>query len=557
MRADPAKRLTIPSDTERLALYGLPDFDEFQRAEHFALDEAELRLVLARRGTLEQVRCLLQLGYFKAKRAFFGFAWAAVPAEGLAFVLSRCFPGVALNPHPLRGHEAYAQRRAIAGHFGFRLWAALDLAGQRLCGKPASPLALHWRTVDGQAGRFKRNLRPLCLALAFASATAESPWRAALAWLGRVFARQQTLAARPPGECPAGAIPKRLRPHLWAFDAAGNATGLLGDRYEFWIYRQVRKRFESGELYLDDSLRHRRLSDELVTPERQREVVEGLGLAWLRDPIDATLDRLLDELRDLWRAFDKELRSGQLKHLDYDPDRKRLAWRRPKADPESTPEAGLLARLPTRSIADIFRFVNGRCQFLAALTPLQPRYAKQVADPDSLMAVILAQAMNHGNPRMAETSDIPYHVLEATHQQYLRLSTLRAANDRISHAIAGLSIFPHYSFDLEVLYGGVDGQKFEAASPTVKARHSRKYFGTGKGVVAYTLLANHVPLHSAVIGAHEHESHYVFDACYHNTSDILPTAITGDMHSLNKATTPNQSGTACNWRPASRTYRPS
>jgi hypothetical protein len=30
--------------------------------------------------------------------------------------------------------------------------------------------------------------------------------------------------------------------------------------------------------------------------------------------------------------------------------------------------------------------------------------------------------------------------------------------------------------------------------PTVKARHSRKYFGRAKGVVAYTLLCNHVPL---------------------------------------------------------------
>ena len=29
------------------------------------------------------------------------------------------------------------------------------------------------------------------------------------------------------------------------------------DRYEFWLYyRQIRKRLESGELYLDDSLQH-------------------------------------------------------------------------------------------------------------------------------------------------------------------------------------------------------------------------------------------------------------------------------------------------------------
>lgn len=148
------------------------------------------------------------------------------------------------------------------------------------------------------------------------------------------------------------------------------------------------------------------------------------------------------------------------------------------------------------------------------------------------MAVIIAQAMNHGNLVMSHTSDIAYHVLEAT---YLRQASLQAANDRISNAIAGLPIFPHYSFELNALYGAIDGQKFGVERPTVKARHSRKYFGRGKGVVAYTLLCNHVPLQGWLIGAHEYEAHHVFDLWYRNTSDIVPTAITGDMHSVNKA----------------------
>jgi TnpA family transposase len=269
--------------------------------------------------------------------------------------------------------------------------------------------------------------------------------------------------------------------------------------------------------------------------DQPRDVIEQLGLSWLREPVDTTLDSLFAKLQCLWQNFDRELRHGKLKHLDYDPVHKTLTWRKPKVDKGVALQVSFYAKLPARGIADIFRFVNERCRFLPALTPLQPRYAKKVADEDSLMAVILAQAMNHGNLSMAETSDIPYHILDATHQQYLRLSTLQAANDRISNTIAELSIFPHYSFDLEALYGSVDGQKFEAADPTLKARHSRKYFGKGKGVVAYTLLVNHVPLQSEMIGANEHESYYVFDIYYHNTSDIFPTAITGDMHSINKA----------------------
>jgi hypothetical protein len=80
--------------------------------------------------------------------------------------------------------------------------------------------------------------------------------------------------------------------------------------------------------------------------------------------------------------------------------------------------------LPFCDVADVFRFVDSQTQFLSALTPLQPRYAKKVADSDSLMAVIIAQAMNHGNKVMARTSDIPYHMLETTYQQYLRQASL-------------------------------------------------------------------------------------------------------------------------------------
>ncbi len=780
-RAKPSKRLIVLLEAEKLALYGLPDFDDFQRAEYFALTDTELALVQQRKGLSEQVYCLLQLGYFKAKQAFFNFAWLAVPPDDITFVLTRYFPGTTLTPRPVRAYEYYAQRQAIVQFFGFQLWSevhrprlvekavqlarrdvtvtfilteliaflntekivrpgyttlqtiigdaltaerrrleqlleetldeaargalsqlivredtlselaaikqdakhfgyrmmvlerhkratleplyrlakallpmlrvsqqnlayyaslahyytiydlrrlkpgqtylyllcyawqryrqlsdnlvdalayhmkrieddtkadsekqlaqaqanpphetprvgrllllyvddnlgdatpfgevrrhafaimpkdALRLTGQRLCEKSVSPIELRWQAVDRHAARFKKNLRPLFLALEFSSTVADSPWLAALTWMKEVFARPPKLAARSIGECPDGTIPNRLRPYLLIFNEKGEATGLRGDRYEFWIYRQIRKRLDAGELYLNDSLRHRCLSDELVPMDQKSKVIERLGLAWLREPIDATLDALFAELECLWRDFDRELRHGKLKHLDYDPADQTLTWRKSKIDKEAGLQTGFYAKLPARGIADIFRFVNAHCRFLSALTPLQPRYAKKVADEDSLIAVILAQAMNHGNLGMAETSDIPYHALDATHQQYLRLSTLRAANDGISNAIAALSIFPHYSFDLEVLYGSVDGQKFEAADPTLKARHSRKYFGKGKGIVAYTLLANHVPLQSEMIGAHEHESHFVFDACYHNTSDILPTAITGDMHSINKA----------------------
>lgn len=781
MRANKSKRLTILPEAEKFALYSLPDFDDFQRAEYLAFSENELDLLLKRKAIPEQLYCLLQLGYFKAKQTFFNFTWDDVPPEDITFALQHYFPGATLEPKLVSQYEYYAQRNEIIRLFGYRLWAetdrlpfvelAMQLArrdvtptylliellahletekivrpgytslqtiisdaltterqrlallvdaalnentrtdlqqlllqentiselaaikqdakhfgysmmvterhkratleplyrvakvllptldisqqnmnyyaslahyytiydlrnfkpeqtylyllcyawqryqqlsdnlvgalgyhmkkledetkdtsekqfaatqikkrqeapqvgrllllyvddtlddatpfgsvrkqaytilpkevlqstGQRLLEKSPSQMAMRWQVVDDIAARCRKHLRPLHMALEFSSASADNPWLAALRWMKATYSRQQRLSQRPVTEIPEGTIPKRLRSYLLELGDDGKAISVRSDRYEFWVYRQIRKRLDVGELYLNDSIAHRRFSDELVSMDQKAEILAQMNIPWLRQPVDVHLNTLSTELNHLWKTFDHELREGKLKHLEYDAEKKTLIWHKPKADNDDTLQTGFYAKLPARDIADIFRFVNERCNFLSALTPLQPRYAKKIADENSLMAVIIGQALNHGNLSMAETSDIPYHVLDATHQQYLRLSTLKDANDLISNFIAGLPIFPHYSFGLETLYGSVDGQKFEAASPTVKARHSRKYFARGKGVVAYTLLANHIPLQTELIGANEHESYFVFDICYNNTSTIMPTTITGDMHSINKA----------------------
>lgn len=136
---------------------------------------------------------------------------------------------------------------------------------------------------------------------------------------------------------------------------------------------------------------------------------------------------------------------------------------------------------------------------------------------------------------MSQISDISYRALDTAYQQNLRLSTLKEANNILSNSLAKLTIFPHYSLDLELLYSGLDGQKYELDTDNIIGRDSQKYHKEGKGVSAYSMLANHIPLQCKLIGSHEHESYYVFDVWYNNTSDIVPDVITGDMHLINKA----------------------
>jgi len=100
--------------------------------------------------------------------------------------------------------------------------------------------------------------------------------------------------------------------------------------------------------------------------------------------------------------------------------------------------------------------------------------------------------------------------------------------------MATLPIFHYYDIEQETLHGSMDGQKFDTQMDTINARHSPKYFGFGKGITALTLVANHIPVNAKIIGAHEHESYFVFDLLYNNTSDVDPRILSTDTHGTNQ-----------------------
>ena len=160
------------------------------------------------------------------------------------------------------------------------------------------------------------------------------------------------------------------------------------------------------------------------------------------------------------------------------------------------------------------------------------RYSKTEADDDVISACLLAWGTNMGLGRMGTISDVAYATLADASDNFIRLETLQAANDAVSNATAGLPIFRHYDIG-ETVHSSSDGQKFETRLHTINARHSSKYFGLKKGIVAYTLVANHIPVNARVIGANEHESHYVFDLLFNNTTEVQPTIHSTDTHGSN------------------------
>ena len=161
------------------------------------------------------------------------------------------------------------------------------------------------------------------------------------------------------------------------------------------------------------------------------------------------------------------------------------------------------------------------------------RYIKPEQDFHALTAALVAWATNTGLSKMAQISDIEYHILAAISANFIRLETLSEANDRVSNDIAKLSVFQHYDIG-ETVHSSSDGQKFETQIHTINARHSRKYFGLKKGIVSYTLVANNIPINADIIGANDHESHYVFDILFNNTTDVQPEVHSTDTQGTNE-----------------------
>jgi len=251
-------------------------------------------------------------------------------------------------------------------------------------------------------------------------------------------------------------------------------------------------------------------------------------------PIEETLAVFREALDTRFRSVNARIAQGENQHIKvYPAGRHKRPWTLDYPEPEEPVQPPFYRTLPGVGIADVLWFVASRTGFLKAFTHVLDRYVKQPPDPRYLLADLVALGTHMGLRKMAEVSGLGWPSLTGTARNYLRLETLQAANEAISNGIAGLPLFPYFDIE-EVRHSSSDGQRLETQIETFNARHSRKYFGLKKGVTAYTLVANHVPINAKIIGTHEHESHFVFDLLYNNMTEIRPERHSTDTHGTNQ-----------------------
>jgi len=385
--------------------------------------------------------------------------------------------------------------------------------------------AFEWREVDAIMGKVKRNLRPLLRFLSLQGTSAYAGLLETLAIMVEAFELGEPL---PVLQVSTTLVPTRLKRYLLEPSGA-----IVRDRYEFMVYRQLRDGLEAGDLHCHDSARFRSFDDDLVDDEtfdRRAELFPRHGLENAARPLREQLAELRDLVEERFESVNRRILAGENRFVRVQDGK--TVWERAVRAEEPVPGEPFFDMVERLDIDTLLLFVDRRMGFMEAFEHVLGRYRKSTPSKPAIIASLMAYATNIGLGRMADICNLSYQELSTAAGNYIRLETLKEANDRLANATARLPIFRHFDIN-EVVHSSSDGQKFEAAIPTINARHSAKYFGLNKGVVAYTLLANHVPLNARIIGANEHESHFVFDILFNNATDILPAVHSTDTHGTN------------------------
>jgi hypothetical protein len=255
------RRLRILGEDEIEAIYGRPRFTHEERIEYFSLSQPEKALLLQLRSVKSQAYFVLQLGYFKAKHLFFIFDLHEV-ADDLQYVLEQHFDNKKITRLSAVDKDTrLKQQRLILERFNYRSCdeeerSRLEVKARQaamVCGKPV-----------------KRHLRPILRTVNFTASLTGDPLIEAIHFLKTALGKGKPLGQYPPEAFPSRFIPDTIKRYLYAQDT-DRQKKLLADRYEFLVYRLLRKSLEAGDIFCHDSVRFRSFEDDLLDEQRWQE----------------------------------------------------------------------------------------------------------------------------------------------------------------------------------------------------------------------------------------------------------------------------------------------
>ena len=399
----------------------------------------------------------------------------------------------------------------------------LDRVSQHLCQSELDLRDYQWQYVDQHARKTGKMLRKLFIAIDIE--TLQPALTEQIIVAKRELTRHSSMQTMNES-----LIPPREQPYI-----AQDTPDPL--RFEHYLYQRIATYIESGQVYVTESEKNRRLEDDLIPSDTWRadkaSLIEKTGLTRLATPIAETLSQLEERFQTLLKRVTLNIKADANEFVKCQPRSNQLTWSLANRRWKTAIDNPVYNQLQHKGIIEVMRYVSRKTDYLSAFSAIASRKKTVKANDEDLIACLFGNGANYGLHHIASVSDRSVGSLRAVNDSYIRPETTQAANDLISNATAKLPIFKYYTINEQAPFGSIDGQKHACRINTFKARFSAKYFRKGKGVSALTLVVNHVPVNTTVNAPNEYEAHFAFDLLYNNSSEIQPSSVATDTHGVN------------------------
>lgn len=359
---------------------------------------------------------------------------------------------------------------------------------------------------------------------------------------------------------------RRIKPSKWpvGFLSDKDKRSLKGleptqalSLFKVFLFIEIANHIKSGSLNLSNSDKYRAVEDYLIPEDIWKVEKDDLmrrARLKLENGGSEFISRVRNELINQFKKTNENAADNE--YLSFTQGGKPKVVT-PKTEKEE--ENGLLPLLEEKDIIPLPRIlseVNKSSNFLDSFEHFSQKNFQKQPDQHVFYAAIIALGCNLGIRRMSKISKgISLDRLSYLLQWYFSKENLDQAIAKINDCINQLSLPVLYKKGSEETHTSSDGQKFNVSVPAVNASYSYKYFGSGKGVTAYSFIDEYSRLYyNTVISASEREAAYVVDGLMHN-EDVESDIHSTDTHGYSEIVFAITNGLGVFFAPRIKNYK--
>lgn len=328
------------------------------------------------------------------------------------------------------------------------------LLGEFLANDEVDKKRYEWEFHDKNFQCVIKNLRPLIKILDFQALPHNKALLEGVRFIQSVFRNNQSLNDIDLHEFPLETIPSHLRQYLLETDTSSSrkkakpVTSIYPYRYEFYVYDQLNKQLASNKIHVNDTTQYKNFTDDLKlknTARERKQQLQSLDAPRLNQSAEELLNALEAELETRIISVNEHIENGENTSIRIKTANEKTTWTLPykkKSDEYNNP---FYNKMTVTNLVDVIYAVHAECKFLSVFTHIKQHGSKIQHDMQAIIACLIANATSLGTYKMGDSSDIPYTILRTVDENYIRLETLRAANDHISNKFSQLPIYPCYN----------------------------------------------------------------------------------------------------------------